>query len=257
MFTQFNLEFNENLFQELDESVQFENITDDRQIANLVLTNDMYVPIVRTTTKYNKPAQLFPKIYSDIADNIKNIAKTKDIHVDINNAMVEIYNTKYKTMKFHSDQALDLAKNSYICIFSCYSNSKADIRKLQIKNKSNDNSSEYSEILMKDNSVIIFSTETNKKYLHKIILNNSNENNKNIQDKQNNKWLGITFRLSHTFIKFINEVPYFMNNQELKIANDDERKEFYKCKGLENIKTDYNYPEIFYTISISDTLMIK
>ena len=42
--------------------------------------------------------------------------------------------TLQSTMKYHSDQALDLADNSYICIFSCYDN-PINLRTLRIKNK--------------------------------------------------------------------------------------------------------------------------
>ena len=67
---------------------------------------------------------------------------------------------------------------------------------------------------------------TNKKYLHKIILNNNNITG--------NLWLGITFRLSKTFIHFINELPYFSNGNQLTLANDEQKKEFYKYRQTEN-----------------------
>ena len=76
-------------------------------------------------------------------------------------------------------------------------------------------------------------------------------NNKN---DTSNIWLGLTFRLSKTYIYFNNELPYFVSNdKELRLANEVETKQFYKYKGLENT-TLFSYPEISYSISISDLL---
>lgn len=142
-------------------------------------------------------------------------------------------------MKFHSDQSLDLVSDSYICLFSCYCDCNSEnIRKLQI-----------SEILLENNSIVLFSTSTNNTHLHKIILDSC---------ETNNQWLGITFRLSKTFITFINELPFFHKTSKiLTLANINEKNNFFKYKHLENINTEYCYPEIYYTISISDLLQIK
>jgi hypothetical protein len=246
MFTKINIDYETNLFEELSNSIEFENITKGRIGTNLVDYKNNLVPIVRTTTNYNKPAQRFLSIHYDIIENIKKTSKIEGL--ELNNALIEIYDSQYRNMKFHSDQALDLAENSYICIFSCYDNPVSDIRKLKIKEKTTE---KCSEILMEHNSVIIFSTETNNKYVHKIVLETN---------KSQNKWLGITFRLSKTFVQFINGISYFYpNNKMLRIANKDESNKFRQHKCVENLKLGigYKYPEIDYTISISDTLPIK
>jgi len=149
-------------------------------------------------------------------------------------------------MKFHTDQSLDLYENSYICLFSCYENNY-DIRKLQIKNKI---TNECSEILLENNSIVLFSTSFNHKYLHKIILTTA-------QPLSTNKWLGITFRLSKTFVKFVDNIPYiYHSNKILRIADNNEKINFFKYKSAENLNHEYTYPEIEYTISKSDTLPI-
>lgn len=150
-------------------------------------------------------------------------------------------------MGFHSDQALDLEDNSYIAIYSCYENTQnIKPRKLIIKNKI---TNELSEINMDHNSVILFDLETNKKHLHKIIADASDENN---------KWLGITFRLSKTYIQYIDNIPFFYNtNHVLKLANDEEMKRFYKMRSDENKSINYQYPEIHFTVSSSDILNQK
>jgi hypothetical protein len=71
------------------------------------------------------------------------------------------------------------------------------------------------------------------------------------------KWLGITFRLSKTYIEFVNEISYFYKtDKKLKLANEEETKEFYKMRQTENKSINFEYPEINYTISESDLLFM-
>lgn len=170
-----------------------------------------------------------------IIDQIKEISQ---LPLKFNNAMIEIYDETYTKMKFHTDQSLDLLENSYICLFSCYKYSDSNIRKLIIKNK---NQLTTDTIDLHNNSFVIFSTETNKQFLHKIIGNTK-------------EWLGITFRCSKTFI---DKNLCFKNNKPIRIANELEIKEMYKYKSLENKTIDFNYPEIDYTLSSSDLIFIK
>ena len=254
MFTKIILDYKRNLFFELCQITEFEDVTKGRKGAILIkVKNDDLIPIVRTTTKYSKPAQKFKPIHFDIMANIRSKSNLEEI--GFNNALIEIYDNQYCTMGFHSDQALDLADNSYIAIYSCYEKpdtnqtSKENFRKLVVKNKK---TNELSEIIMEPNSVIIFSTESNKQHLHKIILEDNNKNN------NNNRWFGITFRLSKTFIHHINGIPIFHEtNNILKIASDEETKDFYKLRSEENKSSKFEYPEITYTISNSDVLSIK
>ncbi len=247
MFRKFIIDIKTNSFEELSNSTDFEDIVNGRKGAILVDYKNDLVPIVRTTTIYNKPVQNFLPVHYDIINKVKE--KFKDIeNIEFNNVLIEIYDSKYRKMGFHTDQSLDLKEDSYICLFSCYenaSNNPVDIRKLKIKNKI---TKECSEVLLENNSAVLFSTLTNHKHLHKIVLES------NIS---RNKWLGITFRLSKTFVKFVNEISYiYPSNKILRIANNDEKKEFMKHKGNENSSSEYAYPEINYTISISDTIPI-
>ena len=72
-----------------------------------------------------------------------------------------------------------------------------------------------------------------------------------------NKWLGITFRKSKTMIRFKNDLPYFDNGEVLKLADENQQREFYKLRGEENKSMDFNYPWIGYTLSKSDTIPPK
>lgn len=231
----------QDIFKELSTNIKFENITKGRQGAILIdkIKGDKR-PIVRTTTNYNFPVQYFLLIHKFIIESIK---KEIQFNIEFNNAMIEIYDNVYNKMKFHTDQYLDLNDNSYICLFSCYEKKVKYPRKLIVKKKGQEN---QQEILLENNSFVLFNTFTNKNYLHKIILDNNTKEN-------DNKWLGITFRLSKTFVQFVNGVP-FINNKQLTIATENEKREFYKHKSLENLNIKYNYPEINYTINNQDII---
>ncbi len=243
MFTKIILDYDADLFSELQNTTNFENITKGRKGAVLVDIENDLIPTVRTTSKYLNPAQKFNSIHYDIMEKIKE--KTNINKLKFNNALIEIYDNSYSTMGFHSDQALDLEGDSYIAIYSCYADSNLNPRKLIIKNKI---TNKLSEILMNHNSVILFNLTTNQEHLHKIILDNINKDN---------QWLGITFRLSKTFIQHIDDIPYiYPTNNILRLANDLETKEFYKLRSEENKNIESKYPEINYSISPSDLIKV-
>ena len=222
MFSSFNIDSYD--FDVLEKSAHFENVARGRKGAILVSSPN----IVRSTTQYKNPPTYFLPIHYQILDNIKKNLTS----FEANNAMIEIYDNNYKTMGYHSDLALDLADDSFIAIFSCYEehNDSSNNRLLYIKDKT---TGLENCIKMGNNMVIIFSTETNKKYQHKIVL----------EADSSPRWLGITFRLSKTV--------YPLN---ITIATDEQRAEFYKLRKRENTETNFNYPSISYTLSPSDLL---
>lgn len=258
MFQKYILTNNTFNFDNLSNSVRFEDITNGRKGANIVHVKDnKIIPLVRTTTIYKQPCQTFSNIHYELVNEIKSI--TNNYNINLNNALVEIYNNNYTTMGYHSDQALDLEEDSYICLYSVYNEVEKDkqlVRYLKIQNKL---TNEEQEIILEHNSIVIFSTNINKQFLHKILLKNTN----NI--KSNKQWLGFTFRCSKIFIKFINEIPYFVNNintnnntniiiHQLYLANEVEKKEFFKLRGLENRLIEFKYPTIYFTINPSDLI---
>ena len=243
MFSKYDIKLKDNIFEELANSAKFEKLSKGRQGTVLTHVHNNIIPIVRTTTKYNIPSQPFKQVHCDIINKINTVLKTNQ-NLYFNNALIEMYDMNYTTMGEHSDQALDLDPDSYICLFSCYNNIETkDIRSLKIKNKT---TNELSEIKLFNNSIILFSVKTNSNYLHKIVLDNV---------KTNDIWLGLTFRLSKTFIQFINEIPYFYKtNRILRLANEEELKEFYSLRQKENKSIMFEYPELNYTISSSDLI---
>jgi hypothetical protein len=235
-------------FEEISETILFlilgaEHITNGRVGSNLVDVRNDLIPLVRTTTIYTRPHQKFLPIHYHLINKIREISGIDNLQ--FNNAMIEIYDYRYRTMGYHTDISLDLEPDSYICLFSCYLSS-TDIRKLIIKSKE---TGERSEILLTPNSCVLFSVETNSKYVHKIILDT-------VKD-ESDKWLGITFRLSKTMIRFIEGVPHFQNGGVLCIAEEHDRKDFFKHKGSENQIVNYQWPEVVYTLNASDMLPIS
>lgn len=248
MFRRFDIDFTDSsidqtVFDSLSSSVTFEDITLGRKGTILVDDKNGMIPLVRSTTPYTKPSQRFRQIHYELMDLI---VKRSKLDMRYNNAMIELYDNNYRDMGYHTDQSLDLAPDSYICLFSCYengSNDITDVRKLLIKNKT---TSECTEVQLFNSSAVLFSTATNTEHIHKIVLES------NISK---NRWLGITFRLSKTFVRFINEMPYFCNTDRiLRLASVDEKKEFMRHKGKENTLIGYAYPDIYYTISPGDLI---
>ncbi len=243
-----------NLFNELSNSVDFETTGKGRLGTHLVDIQNHNIPIVRTTTRFNTPAFAFSQIHYRLVSEINNmlLAHQTDIPVQkFNNALIEVYDSSYSKMGFHSDQALDLENNSFIAVFTCYEQpdqpEASHMRKLIIKDKITE---EESEIILQHNSVILFSVEANKQFQHKIILNSPN----NSDTATDNRWLGITFRNSKTHIQFRGGIPYFFTGEQFTLANTDQESEFFKLRGQENRELDFAYPNLHYTISNADLL---
>jgi hypothetical protein len=259
-FQKWVLPVGKDIFHILSQSVAFEAVAKGRQGNHLVAVGESGIPIVRTTTQYNLPAQNFAPIHHQIVENIQQ--KVPDAH--FNNALIEIYDRDYAKMKYHSDQCLDMAKNSYIALFSCYEqpeNIAQDLlRRLKVKNKTTE---EEFEITLEHNSVVLFDLPTNAIFQHKIVLEQHNFQHKNTLETpkgvkpslQDNRWLGITFRQSKTFIHFKENLPYFADGTPLLLAGEEQSKEFYQLKSQENHQPDFVYPFLAYTLSAGDRLL--
>lgn len=207
----------------------------------ILVENANKIPLVRSTTYYNKPACQFNYIYRHLIQSIQNIIDKPCSN--FNNIMMELYNTSYKKMGYHSDLAIDLDETSYICIFSCYSNGCSN-RKLIIRNKE---TKQLHEIQMEHNSIILFDMQTNRNYQHKIIL----DSNSHSEDM----WLGLTMRVSKTFIEYRNGMYFVKTNNKLELADVEKRRDFLRYRAQENKTNTFTYPFLTYTLSPSDILM--
>jgi hypothetical protein len=258
-FYKITLPFESNLFNDLSNSIEFESTAKGRIGNHLLKEDDKGIPIVRTTSKYTIPAQNFCSIHDMIAKSINDTILENSLDKipmqNFNNALIEVYDSIYSKMNYHSDQSLDLEDDSFIGVFSCYEQPdkllEQNLRKLKIKNKV---SNEEFEIVLTHNSVILFSLATNTNFLHKIVLDLP-PNLK--QPTPNNKWLGITFRKSKTYVKVNDNLCYFCSGELLKLANEEQEKEFYQLRGQENRTVNFVYPNLTYTLSIADMMKPK
>jgi hypothetical protein len=235
-----NLEPSTNVFKDLSESITFEKTAKTRQVANLVQSDEHgHLPIVRTTTSYRNPVQSFSPAFLGLGDTIVSAINSKTGTIpEFNNAMVEVYEASYQKMGFHTDHAQDLTPDSYICIFSCYENNKdgGNPRLLVVKEKQ---TGTEQVIEMRHGQCILFSTATNALHVHSIMGNGCKR-----------RWLGVTFRLSKTFVERRGDELYFAGSDKLlRRATEEETLEMRKCKSMENSEIEYVWPEMDYTIS--------
>lgn len=244
-FRSYTLLTKDNLFEDLLASVRLEAAGKGRSGAVLVTIGEACrIPIVRTTTRYSAPAQRFRSVHEQLAQQIQ---KSASLSVGFNNALIEIYTNAYTMMGSHSDQALDLADDSFIALFSCYKHPEiANLpRKLVVESK--EPGGAPFEIPLTHNSVVAFSVDSNRRFKHKIVLDTPAKT-------PENQWLGITFRTSKTFVQFRGEHTYFLDDTRLTLADDEQSREFYQLRRRENNEADFIYPRITYTISESDMM---
>ncbi|MRH89560.1 hypothetical protein GFY24_19270 [Nocardia sp. SYP-A9097] len=236
--------FEEDLFAELSASALLEDVGKGRRGATLTKTDGSGgVPLVRTTTRYGSPTQHFRAVHDRLAQRIQEVA---GLSVGFNNALIESYTNAYATMGSHSDQALDLADESFIAVFSCYRHPEAvPPRKLIFEPKGL--SGKTFEIPLAHNSVVAFSVTSNRRLVHKIVLGAPAR-------AAENQWLGVTFRTSKTFIRFREGHAYLPQGARLTSADDDQRREFYRLRRRENNEIDFVYPPLTYTVSESDLM---
>lgn len=272
------------LFDKLIKSVPWETVGKGRQGAVLVRPDKPHgVPIVRTTTKYEKPAICFQAVHDKLARAIQKCASTPN---EFNNALIENYTTAYAKMGFHSDQALDLQDSggggssskgdelsSCIAVFSCYDNPDGANRKLVVEPKvmtGTEHGDGTFEIPLRHNSVVVWNLDANRRFRHKIVLDNKNRGvgtRGPAAKVPDSRWLGVTFRTSKTFVKYTSQpetsatvvAALLEDGTPLTLATrDDEQqtREFYSLRGRENRETSFVYPSsLTYTISPSDLMV--
>ncbi|MGB0869554.1 MAG: hypothetical protein ACPGSD_08140 [Flavobacteriales bacterium] len=255
IFHEIQLDLGKNPFQELSQQTHFEHIGKGRLGNQLIEMENNKIPIIRSTAKFTTPYNVFTTLHHKIIDLASSKFKEKGIeHVHFNNALIEIYEDEYRKMKYHSDHRLDLDSDSYIGLFSCYENEQEvtvdHVRKLKVKHKA---CQTESEILLWPNSFVLFSTQANSQYHHKIVKDFVQPTKKTSK----NKWLGITFRLSKTFIEFKNNKPYFENGTELVKPDEESEKAFYQLRGADNRNIEFDYPEINFSINPADFINIS
>jgi hypothetical protein len=243
-FRAYQLKNENGIFQKLDSVVAFERNSPGREgcLISLPSENGKW-PVVRSSAKFIHPTQAFPAVYSELASNIHSLLKIEN-KMDVlrfNNALVEKYDKRYVKMAFHSDCALDLDEKSFICVYSCYENeTKEQDRVMKIQNKT---TKETYTVQLKHGSIVIFSVSANREYVHTILSSSSSSSP---LSKDENKWLGVTFRTSKTILK----------PSQLMLADSKQRSEFYANRRKENETVDFRWAHqnSFVTLSSGDLL---
>lgn len=234
----------DHLYETLAASVTFEAVGKGREGMVLVRPDARRgTPLVRTTSKYQQPAQVFGREHVVLAEAIRQAAS---LPLAFNNALVERYHNLYARMGFHSDQALDLATDSYIALYSCYqSPALPPSRTLVVAEKGTGGAT--FEIPLRHNSVVVFSTAVNRRFKHKIVLDDR-------RGQAENPWLGFTFRTSQTFIRYEAGGAFFADGTPLTVADEATQDAFYKLRSRENKECDFTYPSMTCTLSASDLM---
>ncbi|MER7516771.1 hypothetical protein [Streptomyces sp. NPDC126499] len=239
-----DLPADEDLFAELSASVRFEDVGKGRRGAVLTRIDETgAVPLVRTTTRYGGPAQPFRPVHERLARRIQERA---GLPGGFNNALIESYTHAYRTMGSHSDQALDLAEDSFIAVFSCYRDPTAGpSRKLVFETKGS--GAETFEIPLTHHGVVAFSVDANRRLRHKIVWDAP-------AGAPDNPWLSVTFRASKTLVRYRDGHAHLPGGIRLTAADDEQARAFYRLRRRENDETDFVYPPLTYTVSESDLM---
>lgn len=243
-FRSYALGSQRNLYEALLRSARFEAVAHGRQGTVLVAPDPTRgVPIVRTTTSYSAPARRFQPLHERLARRIQERASLARA---FNNALIERYTSAYAKMGFHSDQAQDLAPESFIAIYSCYQSPEQSLapRKLIVETKEPGGGF---ELPLVHDSIVVFSLDTNRRFRHKIVLSAS------LQSPEN-PWLGLTFRTSSSFVRIEGEQATFEDGSPLTMASPDEARAFLALRRRENTETQFRYPRLTYTLSASDSM---
>ena len=230
-------------FARLSEGVYWERVTKGREGAVLLArTPDGSAPIVRSTTKYRRPHQRFTSVHQDLLTAVAEHAPG----LCFNNALIERYTSQYRTMGAHSDQALDLDDDSYICLYSCYSQPGVDTRLLVVTDKV---SGEEQVLVLGHCTAVLFSVQDNARYRHRIVAEGISSNDC--------VWLGVTLRCSKTVVHYSDGKAHMEGQELILFPTKDDEREFYKQRGLENrcvCASPYSAAVASCTISPSDLM---
>lgn len=227
-------------FHALTAAITLERVGKGRAVAVLIREQeDGCVPIVRTTARYDTPAQPFPDAVRALAETICTISGA----MAFNNGMAEVYDRSYRSMRSHSDMALDLKLASHIAIVTVYDvpPSPDAMRRLVICNKE---TLEETTLPLPPDTVTLFSVADNRRFRHKIVAGPS------MADIQ---WLGITLRTSQTHVHFRHGVPH-IGDVELTAATAEQERELLLQRRAENDAVAFIYPSVAFTLSKSDML---
>lgn len=93
--------------------------------------------------------------------------------------------------------------------------------------------------------MVAVSVDANRRFTHTIALSaNSPEND----------WLGMTFRTSKAFVRFVDGHAELPDGTRMTLASEEQRRELFHLRRRENDETDFAYSPLSYTLSESDLM---
>lgn len=288
MFHTFHVARPRGFFDELLRSIRCEPLGKGRSGAVLVRPRpDGSLPLVRTTTTYQCAPQAFSPVHDALIADVEREGERvvtewenstaspappqtppSSFPVCFNSAMFEHYTDQYRTMKFHSDQALDLDPRSYMAVFSCYadeddedddaggSDTKGSSKASARNDKRRTTKSEFGDGLRalivkrkRDGSGVGIDGDgylpndderTIPMTQHSVILFSCDTNQRHLHrivlpasaGPRGRPWIGITFRFSQTFVSFRPSTTGDLRPMlRFVVANDNEVDE---CSSQDN-----------------------
>ena len=203
------------MFEEILKSVELEDLGPGRKGAVLCRDHRFQRVFMRSTAKFQKPAQSFTPLHYALSYGL-----------NANYAIVEVYEASYRRMRFHTDAALDLVPCSDIGIYTCYED-PTDIRQLILRKK---NTKQVECFNLNHHQLFILNYMTNAMCAHKVTGNKAS------------KCIVITFYQSK-------------NYKAMRLATKEETQQFYDYKFLENTQNGFVYPPLDYTLSPGDMVV--
>jgi hypothetical protein len=202
------------------------------------------VPLVRSMTAYDSPAQVMGPALQHLTAIVAPMLGAAASA--FNNVMVERYQSPYRTMGPHTDQALDLADASWICIFTCYNKPDTeDVRTLVCTDKA---TGDRADIPLRHNSCVAFSVEENRRMRHQIVARGKPD--------PHTTWLGVTMRTSKRALVFADGRPYLHEGVPLVLADESQRRAAFALRRRENLEREFEYAHnaVHFTVSPSDLM---
>ncbi len=234
-------------FELLSQDAPFESVARGRRGTVLLDVRGPHVPVVRSTTAYAGPHATFREPHRTLAAAVAERCGGGP-RAAFNNALIELYDHRYRSMRAHTDQALDLAPDSFICLFSCYSRpDTTDIRALTVRHKV---SGEERTLMLPHLSALVFTTATNLKHVHKIVAPSATHD-------EESAWLGLTLRVSSRAVTYSDGNAWLCPGVPLLLAaqGSEELTELFRMRKAENTSVECPYPAHYnITISPSDLL---
>lgn len=231
-------------FEALSRGLELEAVGRGRGVLHLTEPEARGVPLVRTTSRLERPAHVFTEAHREL---VAALAGVSPEGARFNAALLEIYDRGYAKMGYHSDQALDLEPGTWIALYSCYERPQEQTfrRFLRVKEKGGE---EEVAIPLEHDSAVVFSLEANARHVHKIVL-------PSLDRGPDNRWLGVTMRCARTFLRREGEAWRLPDGEILRLAaSEEERRWFYRLRGQENRDPDFVYPPVPLTLSPGDLL---